>query len=102
MRAWVLSDLCGRLLVALVLTVPGPFGSIAGGFGGIAQAQEVKPRPGEPGPRTDRLVHGLEPKRVQTVRIRPDGQALQPTDGLPGLLWKPRATDFWMPGELGR
>src|SRR5262245_39752562 len=102
MRAWVLSDVCVWLVVALVLTVSGPFGSIAGGFGGTAQAQEAKSRPGEPGPRTDRLVNGLEPKRVQTVRIRPDGQTLQPTDELPGLVWKPRATDLWMPAEPGR
>jgi hypothetical protein len=101
MRAWLISGVCGRLFVALVLTVPGPLGSI-GGLGRMAQAQEAKSRPGEVAPRTEHLMRGLEPKPVQTVRIRPDGQALQPADELPGVLWTPKATDFWKPGEPGR
>lgn len=101
MRAWSISGVCGRLFVALVLTVPGPLGSI-GGPGRMAQAQEVKSRPGEVTPRTEHLMRGLEPKPVRTVRIRPGGQALEPAVDPTGPLWRPGATDLWMPGELGR
>jgi len=100
MRAWSLSDVCGRLLVALVLTVPGPLGSIAGGLGRMAQAQDAAPPSGEPNPvqsvpirppsgwkapegsdrvaverlfgESERLTRGLEPKRLQTIRVKPD------------------------------
>lgn len=83
MRAWALTDVYGRLLVALALTVPGPL---------RADGAEVWPR--EPIPRssiwyappesdratgewllfdTERLTRGLEPKRMPTIRVRPDG-----------------------------
>jgi hypothetical protein len=100
MRAWSLSGVGGWLLVVLALAVPATPGPIAGGFGRLAQAQELSPRHGEPnqvqsvpiGPPTgwkapegsdrvaverlfgesERLTRGLEPKRMQTIRIKPD------------------------------
>jgi hypothetical protein len=88
MRAWALSGVGGRLLVALALTVLGPLG---------ADGAEVWPR--ETIPRSsiwyappeslwdavffgeyERLTRGVEPrpvgvegKRVRTIRIGPDG-----------------------------
>ena len=75
MRAWSLSGVCGRLLVALALTVPGPLGSIAGGFGGVAQAQDVSPPPGEQAHWTEKRVpigHDLR-ERLHPARTAPVG-----------------------------
>jgi hypothetical protein len=100
MRAWSPPDVWGRLVVVLALMVPGPVASIAGGFGGMAQAQDAAPPPGEPNRvqsvpirrppgwkapegsdrvaverlfgESERLTRGLEPKRIQTIRINPD------------------------------
>ena len=100
MRAWSPQDVCSRLIVVLALMVPGPLGSIAGGFGGMAQAQDTAPPPREPNQvqsvpiwpppgwkapegsdrvaverlfgESERLTRGLEPKRMQTIRIKPD------------------------------
>jgi hypothetical protein len=65
MRAWSLLGVCGRLLLALALTPLGSPGLIAGAES-CAQAQEAKPPSCD-----DRLTRGLEPKRVQSVPIRP-------------------------------
>lgn len=101
MRAWSPGDVCIWLIVVLALTVPGPLGSIAGGFDGMAQAQDTAPPPREPNPvqlvpirrppgwkapegsdrvaverlfgESERLTRGLEAKRMQTIRIRPNG-----------------------------
>ena len=117
MRAWSLSGVCGRLLVALALTVPGPLGSIAGGFGGVAQAQDVSPPPGE-------QAHWTE-KRVPTVTIctsactprpAPVGDFFSgiptsffsrpmtaPNVYTPRMLCEPGAVgDCWLPGDLER
>src|SRR5262245_44040617 len=100
MRAWWPPDVWGGLAVVLALTVPGPVASIAGGLGGMAQAQDAAPPPGEPNRvqlvpirrppgwkapegsdrvaierlfgEWERLTRGLEPKRMQTIRIKPD------------------------------
>ena len=53
------------LLAVLALTVPGPLGSIAGA-GRCAHAQEANSPPGD-----ERVTRGLEPKRVQSITIRP-------------------------------
>ena len=63
MRAWSPPAVCGRLLVALALAVLGHLGSIAAA--GCAQAQEANPL------SEDRATRGYEPRRVQTVPIRP-------------------------------
>ena len=90
MRALPTLGICGRLLVALALTMPGPVG-----------AQEVNPPPGEQAPRTERLMRGFEPKRAQTVRIRPDAYA--PADRRCGNVWTPGARgDFVTPEECQR
>jgi hypothetical protein len=100
MQAWSLSGVGGWLLVVLALAVPATPGPIAGGFGRLAQAQELSPRHGEPNQvqsvpirpptgwkapegsdrvaverlfgESERLTRGLEPKRMQTIRIKPD------------------------------
>ena len=85
MRAWAPSGVCGRLLVAVALTVLGPLG---------ADGAEVWRREAHPItplftwkvlPESDRatgerllfdsegLTRGLEPKRMPTIRIGPDG-----------------------------
>ena len=84
---------CGLLLVVLALAV-------AGGFGRVARAQELSPPYGDPNQvqsvpvrpptgwkasegsdrvaverlfgESERLTRGLEPKRMQTIRIKPD------------------------------
>jgi hypothetical protein len=64
MQAWSPPGVCGRLLVALALAVPGHLGSVAGA-GRCAQAQEANPL------SEDRATRGYEPRQVQTVPIRP-------------------------------
>jgi hypothetical protein len=99
MRAWSPSHVCWWLFVALV-AVPGSLGSIAGGFGLVARAQDATPPAKEPNRvqtvpimppsgwnapegsdrgsverlfgESERLTRGLEPKRMQTIKIRPD------------------------------
>ena len=84
---------CGLLLVVLALAV-------AGGFGRVARAQELSLPHGEPNQvqsvpvrppagwkasegsdrvaverlfgESERLTRGLEPKRMQTIKIKPD------------------------------
>ena len=107
MRALPSLGVRGRLVVALALTAPVALGSVTGGAGRMAQAQQVSPSPNDalkmPPERdfdraeVERLFHeyqrltgGLEPKRVPTGRFWP--RAGKPTD-------RPRG-DFWTPGEL--
>jgi hypothetical protein len=96
MRAWSISGVCGRVFVALVLTVPGLVDA-----GRYAQAQDAARPSGEPNPvqsvpisppsgwkapegsdrvaverlfgDSERLTRGIEPKRMQTIRVKPDG-----------------------------
>jgi hypothetical protein len=101
MWAWSPSHVCAGLFVTLALVVPGGLGLISGGFGLVAQAQDAAPPAGGPNQvqsvpirppsgwkapegsdrvaverlfgESERLTRGLEPKRMQTIRVRPDG-----------------------------
>ena len=91
---------CGLLLVVLALAMPAILAPVAGGFGRVARAQELSLPHGAPnqvqsvpvGPpagwkasegsdrvaverlfgESERLTRGLEPKRMQTIRVKPD------------------------------
>ena len=94
MRAWLPPVVCGGLLAALAM--PGPFGSMAGGFGRAAQAQEATPPSAAQAPRTERS------KSMRPIRVRPDA-ANAPAGQSGGSFWQAGATgDFWTDREIWR
>jgi hypothetical protein len=99
---------CARLLAVAALLVLDPLVLPTGGAGQMAQGQEVGGPSSErstthrDGRRFfreyERLTRGLEPKRVRSVRIMPDGAS---ADGPRGNVWTPGSRgDFWTPSEF--
>ena len=103
-----MSGVCARLVAITALVVLDPLVLPTGGAGQMAQGQEVA-RPSVERSTTQwdgrrffreyqRLTGGLEPKRVQAVRIMPDGAL---ADSPRGNIWTPGSRgDFWTPSEL--